>query len=536
MTAQALPFTQFEQFLAIALLLAVVTTLFVAPVVVILYRRRVERLMSAGADQRTSPEPPCAPPPSAPPVPARLLTAAELAAAGQHRGEAAAAARSRLRRIALAYAGGGIAHALVLTLAYALKYGALVSSTVGVILFAVFSLPMVATTLHIVAESRRRQAALFAGLLIGLYLLSGDARSLVETMLIGIVLIPALIFVVFNLRYWRGIAPLAFVLCACGGVGWITAFQLLRNWTVPAVGELWLARGLGAAAGVCLGCLALRQLASLYRRRRFSDQELFIDVWWLVYTLIQTVILVLTTGANFAAVLLAFPSFLAVKRLLLWALVRRDDRSRAPRLLVLRVFGHDRRSEAFFDRLTRTWRCFGPVMLIAGTDLALRTIGPVDVVAFLSGRLARHYVADDSDRRSAVASLDDRPDPDGRFRTKAFFCRAQTWRPVFQDLAEQCDAVVMDLRGFAGRHLGARYELQELSRRHRTKPVLLLFDETTERAALAELIAIDSGGAAQSAQTWALLQVGGKSGIAAGSVIQAVLATLPPPTGSPGER
>jgi hypothetical protein len=527
MTADA-PFTEFQQFIAIASLFAVATTVILAPILVMLYRRRVERLMREDLSGGTPSEPSAAAPPPDTPVPARVLHARELVAETSRRSSVAVTARSRLIRVALAYAAAGLAHALVLTLMYGVKYEDLVSPRIGWIIFAVFSLATVATVLHILAASGRLQAGLFAAIVLGLYLLSGTARGLAKTVFMVNVLVPALIFMVFNFRYWRGIAPLAFILCACGAIGWILAFQLVHEPLAPPTPELWVARLTGAAVGIGLGYLALRSLASLYARKWFSDQEFFIDIWWLIYTLIQTMFLILTTGAEYTGALIAFPIFLGVKRLLLRALRPRSDDTRPPRLLVLRVFGHDRRTEAFFDRLARTWRCFGPVLLIAGRDLALRTIGPVDLVAFLSGRLARHYVADGRSRARAIASLDERPDPDGRFRINPFFCREHMWRETFRDLAQWCDAVVMDMRGFAKNRVGAHYELQELACQHGAKPVLLIVDQTTELAALSNLIAIEGGVAGPHDANWTLLHAEKESSRTADSASLALLAKVVP--------
>ena len=67
-------------------------------------------------------------------------------------------------------------------------------------------------------------------------------------------------------------------------------------------------------------------------------------------------------------------------------------RGDAPRrLLLLRVFGYQARTESLFDRVAQAWRFHGPVQLIAGVDLAMRTVDPGDVLALLNGRLAELY-------------------------------------------------------------------------------------------------------------------------------------------------
>ena len=62
------------------------------------------------------------------------------------------------------------------------------------------------------------------------------------------------------------------------------------------------------------------------------------------------------------------------------------------RLTLLRVFGYQARTESLFDRVAQRWRLRGPVQLIAGADLAMRTTDPGDVLTFIEGRLADRYV------------------------------------------------------------------------------------------------------------------------------------------------
>jgi hypothetical protein len=156
------------------------------------------------------------------------------------------------------------------------------------------------------------------------------------------------------------------------------------------------------------------------------------------------------------------------------------------RLLLLRVFGFDRRTERFFDALSLRWRAVGAVELIAGRDLALRQIHPIDFVAFLSGKLASRFVRDPA--AATVTDSTERPDPDGRFRVRQFLCHADTWRPVMRTLAARSDVVVMDLRGFTADREGCRYELDSLARLSPDKPVILVADRKTDLDALREVL------------------------------------------------
>ena len=79
-----------------------------------------------------------------------------------------------------------------------------------------------------------------------------------------------------------------------------------------------------------------------------------------------------------------------------------------------------------FDHIAQHWRFAGPVQLIAGSDLAMRTVDPGDVLAFVSGRLRNQYVASVDDVPSRIERLDMRPDPDGRFRVNELYCLHDT--------------------------------------------------------------------------------------------------------------
>jgi hypothetical protein len=71
-------------------------------------------------------------------------------------------------------------------------------------------------------------------------------------------------------------------------------------------------------------------------------------------------------------------------------------------------------------------------------------------------------------------------DRDGRFRTNEFFCHADTWQETMRRLAGRCDAVLMDLRGFAPSNAGCLYEIGQLLDGVPLGRVVFLVDETTD--------------------------------------------------------
>ena len=85
-------------------------------------------------------------------------------------------------------------------------------------------------------------------------------------------------------------------------------------------------------------------------------------------------------------------------------------------LLLLRVFGFDRRTQRLLEDLGRRWRYLGPIRLIGGTDLAYATIEPHEYFEFLNGQLSRAFVQGQDDLESRVSEGTTAPDPDGLFR------------------------------------------------------------------------------------------------------------------------
>ena len=205
---------------------------------------------------------------------------------------------------------------------------------------------------------------------------------------------------------------------------------------------------------------------------------LFVDAWWALLTSVQTTVLVIMSEqVGKVLAFLGFVVYLLVSRALLHGL--QTDRPPAARLLLLRVFGHGRRTERLLDELTQRWRPFGTVDLIAGRDLALRNIDPSEFYTFLSGRMDREFVQGPADLDQRLARRDDRPDPDGRYRVNQFFCHVDTWQLTLNRLVDESEAVLMDLRGFDEHRAGCQYEIARLAEHAGTRPIVLLVDADT---------------------------------------------------------
>jgi hypothetical protein len=269
--------------------------------------------------------------------------------------------------------------------------------------------------------------------------------------------LPFAVVVLTGWRRVRAVLPLALTGTLLFGFGSL----LFRDLFIRAFDIEWLrdvllsgaAFSSGAAvqyvlfmlASLPVGWLAWRLLnvvAAAFASKRFSDIQLIVDCWWAIVTAEATTSLSNTYGLlGIAGGVAAFAAYRVAV-----ALVLRGDRppQAAPRLLLLRVFGYQTRTESLFDRVAQTWRLQGPVQLIAGVDLAMRTADPGDMLALLDGRLAESYVRTPQEVGERLARLDLRPDPDGRFRINEVYCHDNTWRTTLEALLDQSDIVLME--------------------------------------------------------------------------------------------
>jgi hypothetical protein len=226
----------------------------------------------------------------------------------------------------------------------------------------------------------------------------------------------------------------------------------------------------------------LQFLAARFERKRFSDVQLVVDCWWLIVTAEEIVVRLSTAygAGGIAAGVAAFTIYrIGVALTLAWLPDPHRDHPKT-RLLLLRVFGYQARTETLFDRVAQQWRFHGPVQLIAGVDLAMRTVDPGDMLAFISGNLEARYVATVDDVGPRVSGLDMLRDPDGRFRVNEVYCRDDTWRAAVQALIATTDIVLMDLRGFSSVNSGCAFELEQLVSRLPPDRIVLVYDHTTD--------------------------------------------------------
>lgn len=313
--------------------------------------------------------------------------------------------------------------------------------------------------------------------------------------------LPVLLGLVIGARRVRGVAPLAFAALLVFAIAPLLGIRVTQWLFAMRWSAGWVFAGPGLDAGIVvlalpIGLLAwwrLKALARGYEAKRFSDAQLLAHSWWLLLVASHAVMLVnvhpgivplVQIVAVSVVAYLLFPFLLA--HALSWA-QRGAARPTRRTLLLLRVFGDTRRTQALFERIASRWQRFGPVTMIAAPDVVAGTVDPGDVLRFVTGNIDAGFVTSQADLTERLATMDVEPDRDGRFRINEFCCHDDTWQATVVALIERADAVVMDLRGFSAERHGCEFELKELGARLGAGRAVLVVDASTDRALLAQL-------------------------------------------------
>ena len=243
-----------------------------------------------------------------------------------------------------------------------------------------------------------------------------------------------------------------------------------------------------------------RALGLAYARKQLSELMVLFTAVWAVSLLFQAVSAASRLGLGGAMMLLP----------LLWiplvmAFARRTAGGRPPTLLVLRVFQHDAQVQALFDYVVERWRLSGNTVLIAGTDLMVRTLDADDIFTFLDGGLAQRFIERAADVPPRLAAFDLQPDVDGRYRVNECYCHDTTWQDALAALVQSSDVVLMDLRSFQAHNAGCRHELNVLARAAQLARVVVLTDGQTDLT----VAAADTAGAPDGRFAWLDVASGG---------------------------
>jgi len=423
------------------------------------------------------------------------------------------------RRLTIAYALGAVAYSLVMTAFQLVGEDPALPFVAWLARVWVNAWPLLPSLVALLVADRRSTLRLAL-----LYLLIGVAAEFGTTLagqlsrgtlnaapitnlywmvasLVLTIYAPLVLIVISGWRRIRSVMPIAlagvivfgFALLAFGSAMISMLDRESVRSSIVAASTLTSVRvvyyGLFLIASLPVGWLAwrlLRWIANGFERKRFSDVQLIVDCWWMIVAAEQASLLSTTRGyIGVVAGLAAFAAY----RVVVAVMLRHAPGDRSPRrLLLLRVFGYQQRTEKLFDRVAQAWRFEGPVQLIAGVDLASRTATPGAILRLLSGSLRQQYIANAADIQARIAQLDGVPDRDGRFRINNVYCHDDTWRGALTALLEASDCVLMDLRGFSARNQGCVFELEQLLLRVPLASVVLVVDDGTDLRLLGQTL------------------------------------------------
>lgn len=495
------------------LLVAGIMTLVAGLVLVQLYRRAVERGMKArsGPITEQAGHHQQAPPPPRRQPSAKLNLVMETA---QGRWDTDPSPSSAFARRAHLTAAGvhtvaGLVHAAIATILLFTFAGFEFLPMRTMVVVWAFAWPVVLTLILLWGPDRTWQLGTILGYFVPLLAVSMLLAALGVTSPLGVgdmalpaVAVPLFLWLmyaaptsfllVFLNRRIRAVGPLLLVTIAIGlfGAHLANVLMMTEQGLNTVVAVAWHSgigittayfgtQFLGFALFLVAGWFVALWIRKLYEAKRVSEQTIMFDSIWLLMTLFQCSGLTTEQGVLGWLGFLAFGGY---KLVLFYGLrpLQRTAAGRNTKLLLLRVFGAQKRSEWLFDLLSARWRYAGSIQLIAGTDLATTTIEPHEFLDFLSGRLRRSFIRSVDDLNRRMAALDLRPDSDGRFRVNDFFCSDDTWQMTVTRLIGDSGMVVMDLRSFSPENKGCIFELQALIDGVRLDRVVLLIDGTTD--------------------------------------------------------
>lgn len=392
--------------IAAYLLLAGLLTLVAGAVLLALYRRAVRRWMGLAG-----------PPPVAVPLAALAATAgpalpladaSDRPAPHRFRSATFSGAVGAFRRAAIVYALAGFAHAATAT-ALQILFGQFEFLPIRAsVVFWANAWPVTLTLVLLWGADRRRQAltviahfVVLAALALTVALgptpplalsavpslgtpepgLEGLARAaegivvppFAQPLLVWLMYaLPTAYLLLFLNRHVRSIGPLLLVFMVIAATGahlatvalsarpeWFAAASMLTGGPV----ELWVYGFplLGMIVFAVPGWLVIRWIGRRYQRKQFSDQSFVFDGIWLFSTLLLCQTLIQDVGYAGWAGLLAFLAWKLVCLAGLSPLVRRAAARPPAQLLLLRVFGFQRRTQRLFSVLSTRWRYAGPI-------------------------------------------------------------------------------------------------------------------------------------------------------------------------------
>jgi hypothetical protein len=364
--------------------------------------------------------------------------------------------------------------------------------------------PIVVTTYCAAALSRRAKhiiplTYLVLGIGLGALLLarSPDATAgQLAALWLSANIPPSILLLIFLHRRIRAVGPLVLLFMITGVTGANLIVKLVEKnpKLLGAIRNFSISIGLGPIDTVLalhligfltfavLGWFVIGSIRVLYQRKKIGEHSVLIDTIWLVFGIVYSMALAVQGPWWILSGLAAFVLF----KLLVITGFRAFGRKKAAersglRLLLLRVFALGKRSETLFEVLSGSWRTVGSIQLIAGPDSATSAVAPHEFLDFLGGKLARRFIDSGRTLDLRIDQMDLAPDRDGQFRATEFFCHDDTWKLTLARLADESDAVLMDLRGFSQKNPGCVSEINELFNLVPLRRLVFAIDETTDQ-------------------------------------------------------
>ena len=307
-------------------------------------------------------------------------------------------------------------------------------------------------------------------------------------------LISSLLLVFFLNRRIRAVGPLVLIFMIVGAMGATLLVSIANNNPkvfraishfassigLGAAGTVWGLHLLGFAIFAIAGWVVLDSLRQLYEHKKISDRSVTVDTIWLTFGIANSMGMVFEGVRWMLSGVIAFAVFKIIA-MLGFSILRGRKNSAAPRLLLLRVFALGRRSERLYDAVGKHWRNAGSIQMIAGPDLATTTIEPHEFLDFVTGKLARRFIDSGRTLDLRIEQMDLKADSDARFRVTEFFCHDDTWKMTLARLADETDAILMDLRSFSQNNAGCVFEINELFNLVPLQRIVFVIDKSTDQ-------------------------------------------------------
>lgn len=496
--------------LLLTLLLAAAFAFPVSFGLIMLYRRAVLKFMNARANSQWN-EPsafaaaaPFSSPGAVPALPAVTVFDAASAIPSAANAEALYKRMQFAKwRAAAIYVIAGICYAFVMTLVYTGGASESVFNPVRTTLLTViFAFPIL-PTVNIVAAADLRAKLITAAIYFFILAVLGVITIIInldpQTTLMYIVFLflmtnlPGIILLqAFLMRRIRAVGPLVLIfmffiifgsqvaVSIAGSDDRLLRFSIRAGDEVAglgAVGVLVALFVLGVIVLSPVGWFVLRRIAARYEKGKISDQSITIDAVWVLFSLLNSLLLA-SSGILWGLLgILPFLAYRAVSRIGFKLLGAPAD---GKELLILRVFSLGKKSERLFRALGTHWRYAGSVRLIAAPDLAASTIEPHEFLDFVSGRLSRRFIDRPETFDLRLSETRGASDWDGRFRVTDFLCYDNTWQAVLSRLVRESKVVLMDLRGFSTQNAGCVFEINELINLAPLEQIVFVIDERTD--------------------------------------------------------